>query len=122
MCTLEHHLKLCTCSDIDKSDSSWTLKRFKEDDWMDLESGRCLFPDYNDENIIIGEDILRQLDNNFFDFKYVPEEDDTLDIVISISGKKIPYEFIYKNHQWKIEGSISAHLNKKNIIKKGILQ
>ena len=122
MCVSEHHLKLCTCDDINKSDSNWTLRRFKGCDWMDVERGRCLSPDYTDQNILTGKDILKQLDNNCFDFNYVPEEGDVLDIVISVSDKKTPYEFIYENHKWNIESSISSHLNKQYIVKKGFLE
>lgn len=120
MCNSKYNLKLCTCNDFDKAESSWSLRRFKGSDWMDIEGGRCFVPKYTSANIWLGEKILKELNsNNCFDYDFNPEDGDTLDMILYISNEEIPYEFLYVTDRWIMEGSISSHLNKKNIIQTG---
>lgn len=123
MCNSKYNLKLCTCSDVGKTDSHWSLKRFIGCDWLNIETGRCFLPEYTKEDISLGRQILGDLNNTIcFDFDFHPEEGDTLNIMFNLPDSKTSYEFIYQNNIWRMENSISAHLNEENIIQKGNIE
>lgn len=134
MCEAIDHIKLCTCDNgesvegklkIDKKSSYWTLKRFKDIDWMDMEMGRCFVPNYNTQQQINSLTILESLNKgNCFDFDFVPGDGDILNVFIYSKNRNTPentYEFNYssKDGEWTIVESLSLELNQKLIVKEG---
>ena len=125
MCNPKYQFKLCTCNDNSSSKARWFLRRFNDSDWFNMEQGkgRCFHPKYTNINESTGQEIFEELNNNnCFDFEFIPEEGDILNIILSISGEELPYEFIYQANKWSMENSISSHLNKQYIIKRGTIK
>ncbi len=118
MCSLSVDIKFCTCKDrLTPSFGTWTIKRYRNVDWMNLETGRYLVLNLDEsdkENINI---IINTLTNKHpFDFDYKAEEGDILNIYLN-SGKQ--YEIEYSDKEWKNNEQLSDHLNKEIIIEKG---
>ncbi len=122
MCELTRKLRLCTCGEIIDADSNWTIKKFTGQDWMDIETGRCLLPDYSKKELLNAQSIQDQLNSsNCFDFDYTPDDKDVLNIKLKYKNYTLKYEFEYQSTKWVFVNSISDHLNKDLEIFKGKL-
>lgn len=124
MCDSSKEIKLCTCLNKvtkDKNVSTWTLKRYFMADWMALEGGRCGLMAYNSNEQDIADLLGLHLNTeDCFDFDYQPAEQDVLNLNIVISSDKtVKYEFVFRNGQWELAESISAHLNSKLVVNRG---
>ena len=126
MCDFVKGLKLCTCPEPLpnlKVASTWTLKRYFNTDWMNLELGRCGLITYATNEKEISNLICLHLNTeNCFDFDYKPVEQDTLNLELVLDTNKIlKYEFAFENGQWELAESVSDHLNSKLIINHGYI-
>lgn len=115
--------KLCTCQQkLEPNTSFWTLKRFLDCDWQELEMGRCFYPKYSDNDKEFIEKINNCLNTaNCFDNDYMPQNNDVLNLTFYQQDRQLKLEFYFDNHQWKHSLSISEHLNQKHIVFRGVI-
>lgn len=127
MCDFTQGIKFCTCLNKNaegKNVSTWTLKRYINQDWMSLDRGRCSMTAYENNEQANAELIWLHLNTqDCFDFIYKPINGDVLNIQTAInSDGAVKYEFTYADNQWQLAESISAHLNTNLVIHKGYLK
>lgn len=116
--------KLCTCEKVKPNQSYWTIKRFINSDWTTFETGRCFYPNYqnNDKEFIemIGILLNSQM---CFDNEFKPANDDVLNLTFyQKDGNVLKAEFEFKDNEWQHNISISEHLNNHTIIYRGIIE
>lgn len=121
MCDITEDLKLCSCKDeAAPSIGAWSIKRYKDADWTELETGRCLTLHFDENDKSNIELIIDTLTNKYpFDFDYKPENGDILNISLNNNKR---YEIEYTSDKWVNCEQLSDHLNKKIIIKKGTIK
>ena len=98
MCDITGPLKLCTCnSEIDKSKPYWVLKTMCLTSRVDIKSK--IIGTLSSE-IESGKVLVERLNReNLFDFDYIPQENDTLQIILPDVQK---YIFKFNSGKWSI--------------------
>lgn len=127
MCDLNQDIKFCACRNLAADNShfsSWTLKRYIDQDWTKLEIGRCNMTAYKNSEQANAELIWLHLNTqDCFDFNYKPENGDILNIKTAVdTNETVKYEFTFTDNQWQLAESISDHFNAKLVIHKGYLK
>lgn len=98
MCKISNDLKLCTCQ-LSQTENYWIIYRKKEGQYK---VGEIVY-DTNTLNIKAQEinkllNILNQ--NHPFDFHYIPQEKDKLEMHFSHNGLRSSQPFIYTDGKW----------------------
>ena len=115
MCEPKEHILFCTCNPyLDPHRADWVLKRLNRRLFGETRK-RLLFDDGREINIKLrNEAIVHDLNHfNCFDFEYIPQEDDYLDINLSYLET---YHFYFINGKWTCDedGSRAQYYNLQN--------
>ena len=108
MCDLNGPFRLCTCSsDIDRSEPHWVLHMNSTNEGEDMMIIIGMMTPMNLIDKIERRKILRRLNTiNVFDFAYVPNENDQLELNYKEDDG---YKFTFKNGKWILEEWYGEH-------------